>query len=350
MNSIAEPVQGTLAGHIERGEVEPQSLLGKLWGIVETIKCGWHDFWFADQDLLRISFFRFMLAGFALFQYGYRYLEFQKFYTSKGMVPFAEALQIIPEIVRPSFAIYPSSDTLLALCYGLFLGCLVMLFLGVGGRVVTAIAYVLHLMFVQRNFSVIYGADIMIVHWLFYLSFVDSGRYFTIKNIFRRKVGGLMHPMPAYSADLVSRVFIRLMQIQLCLIYGYTGMEKLKGAPWWEGSALWNVLGNQQLMTADFTFLQHFPLIVAFLTFFSVLFEVFFPVLIWNRNLRMATLLGGVFLHGGIAIMMGFFFFSSVMIISYSSFVDAGWLRRQLNRLLHYVPALGRFVSASPYA
>jgi hypothetical protein len=127
---------------------------------------------------------------------------------------------------------------------------------------------------------------------------------------------------------------VRLMQIQLCVIYVYTGMEKLKGHPWWKGSAVWGVLGNHQMMLFDLSFLQQWPLIIAAMTHLTLIFEIYFAVLVWIRPLRNYVLLFGLAFHAMIGFSMGLFFFSAGMMSAYVLFADPNWLRQRLPRFI----------------
>lgn len=115
---------------------------------------------------------------------------------------------------------------------------------------------------------------------------------------------------------------LRITQIQLCLIYGYTGFEKLKGGDWWDQTAIWKVLGNEQLMTSDLSFLKSVPLVIGLATWGTVLFEVYAPVLLWMKGLRRWVVLAGWLLHLGIAATMGLFVFSLTMMSGYLLFLE----------------------------
>ncbi|MCM2282921.1 MAG: hypothetical protein NDI61_13860, partial [Bdellovibrionaceae bacterium] len=104
-------------------------------------------------------------------------------------------------------------------------------------RLAALAALCLHLAFLQRNLSIVYGADIVSAFWLFYLVLGENDRAFSVRAWWRARVaraaGAEVSSVSSWSSAL-SGVSLRLIQIQLCVIYGYTGMEKLKGAPWWD--------------------------------------------------------------------------------------------------------------------
>jgi hypothetical protein len=128
--------------------------------------------------------------------------------------------------------------------------------------------------------------------------------------------------------DVVSNSFYRVIQIQLCVIYAYTGFEKLKGNTWWDGTALWSVFANPQMVIWDMTWMSHFPLVIVFITFTTVLFEIYFPVLIWFEKTKRAFLYFGMVFHFGIGLLMSLFSFAFVMLAPYFLFLNSAELDR----------------------
>jgi hypothetical protein len=222
--------------------------------------------------------------------------------------------------------------------------------LGIFPRLASAVAYVIHVSFVHRNMGSVYGMDLVSIFYLAYLSFARGGR--------RQPEGGSrggsgrgVFPswVEGFQADLSSAAF-RLAQIQLCVVYLYSGIGKLKGGLWWSGEALWTVLANVQLVFFDFAALAQFPVLIAFMTYAVLAWEIYFPVLIWVRGLRGPVLLFGVLMHLGIAVAMNLVFFSSVMLATYLLFLTetqalrveawfGGVLRRGLGRPSSREPA-----------
>jgi len=132
---------------------------------------------------------------------------------------------------------------------------------------------------------------------------------------------------------LLESVGMRLVQVQICLIYGFSGLGKLKGVSWWNGEALWGVLANPQLSRFDFTWTADFPVAISFLTSATVYWEIYFPALIWVPRLRPWILLWGVALHVGIGVMMNLPFFALIMLSGYVLFLTDGQKRFLIHRL-----------------
>jgi hypothetical protein len=202
----------------------------------------------------------------------------------------------------------------------------------IGIRITSLVIMICHLGLLQRNFSIVYGADMVSSFWVFGFCFVDSTERLSLRARWRDRKRSWNPFEPEWSRILTS-VGIRLMQIQLCVIYGYTGFEKLKGNDWWDQTAVWKVLGNQQLMLADLSFLRNVPIVIGLITWGTVLFEIYCPVLLWGRRTRNWMILAGWGLHIGIALTMGLFIFSLTMMSAYWLFLDPQIIQKWLTRI-----------------
>lgn len=295
--------------------------------LLRSFARAWDQFFFAPVSMFPAAVFRVVFSATLLVMYSLRFADWRFYFTDAGYIKSENAIEVLPEIMRPAFAWYPVSEWAIWSLHLLFLLALVFLLLGVLGRFAALVAFILHLAFMQRNYAIIYGADIVTSFFLFALIFMDNSRYLSVLNLVRKT----KERVPSAVNEIFSTVGMRLAQIQLCIIYGYTGLEKLKGPSWWDGTAVWAVLGNQQIMMFDATWLKHVPLLIAAMTHMTVLWEVYFPALVWVRPLRKWVLIFGVFLHGMIALSVGLVFFSAIMVSVYFLFVDPKWLEDKVS-------------------
>ncbi len=274
----------------------------------------WDEFWFAPKDLYMVSLVRMCLGVTMFTMYSLRLINFEWFYSESGIFPLSMRHMIMPEIMRPLFEVFIRDETAAFWGHILFVVLLFLFALGLVGRIGTFALFLLHIGFMQRNYTIVYGADLFNAFWLLYLSLVQHNRCFSVLNLFSKTKRSI-------SGDLLSTVGIRLFQIQLCVSYAYTGIEKLKGSQWWEGTAVWYVLGMKELLIGDFSFLQSFPLIIGAMTIITVVFEVYFPMAMLYKPIRKYWLLIGLAFHLGTAIFMSLPFFCAVMIAPYLLFL-----------------------------
>ncbi len=297
---------------------------------VHAIWNSWDRFFFGPISFLPVGVFRFVFGLNLLIMYSLRIKDWRFFFTDEGFISAENAMKIVPEFYEPLFTWYPTTPALSLGLHVVFLVTILLLMLGLWGRWMACLTLILHLAFMQRNFSIIYGADLVSTFFLFGLAFTENDRRFSLRSYFAKGQPREIKPV----SHIFSTVGVRLIQIQLCVIYGFTGLEKLKGNSWWEGTAVWAVLGNQQIMLFDTSWLKSVPLLIAAMTYSTLIFEIYFPVLVWLKVAKRWTLLFGALLHTMIAVTVGLFFFSLAMISTYLIFLDPAWLRAKLSRFV----------------
>lgn len=123
-----------------------------------------------------------------------------------------------------------------------------------------------------------------------------------------------------------TRIFISnyaflICRLQLVTVYLCAGFSKITGDLWPQGVALYYTMNVREyghpLIAQLF---DQSNLILVFATYATVIFQVSFPFLIWNRTLRPLYLAGGTLLHLGIAFGMGLTSFGFAMCASYFIF------------------------------
>lgn len=293
----------------------------------------WCDFWFTYDNPLALALLRIQLAAVLLWMYAHRHLYNLMDFGPSALIPRDWALRALPEDMRPPFGWFFWPDDLAAGVHGLFLGLLLLILLGVGARWVAWLAWIIHLGFIQRNYSILFGADVISSVFLFYLAFVRSDERLSIMNWKGRR------PPPERPPEMVSSMFARLLQVQLVTIYAYTGFEKLRGASWWDGTALWTVLGNPQMVAFDLDFVRNVPLLIAATTFLTIVFEIYWGAAVAHPKTRKLWLWAGVAFHVGIGLLMSLWTFSLVMLAVYWLFIpraslESCWDRLRSRRML----------------
>lgn len=289
----------------------------------------WCDLFFSPVSFLTVGVFRALIAACGIVLYTVRFFDWRYFFGDLSPVTPEWAKDVFGDFYQPPFFWFPSTDAATVGLQIALLAALVALLLGVGGRLTAFAVAVLHLAFIQRNFTVMYGADRVITFAFFFLILMENDRAFSLASWLGWKTGA---PKSALSSSLTS-VGLRLAQFQLCIIYGYTGLEKMKGSIWWEGTTIWTLVGNRQLLTIDVHWLLQFPLIVGAMTFSVVLFEIYFPVLVWLPKTRPWVLAFGVLFHSLIGLLLALPLFSAVMVACYVLFIGPETVKRALKRL-----------------
>ena len=121
---------------------------------------------------------------------------------------------------------------------------------------------------------------------------------------------------------------LRLSQVQMAVIMGFAGLEKLQGEDWWDGMGLWFAMTDWEFNFFPLVPFAAVPYLINVLSYGSVLFELAYPALIWGRRTRTPLLLIAFALHLGVAIVMGLVLFSLAMAIAHLAFAPSAWLDR----------------------
>jgi hypothetical protein len=167
-------------------------------------------------------------------------------------------------------------------------------------------------------------------------------------------------PVPAWlppAPSVTANFALRLLQVHFCIIYLASGLSKLQGAAWWNGTAMWLTLANYEFAPLDWARYQDFlvflcnhrwlwELAMSGGVIFTLALEIGFPFLVWGRATRWLMIIGAVLLHTGIALSMGLTTFGLMMLAMLLSFVPGAAVRQLVNSLTSWrrpaepVPAL----------
>jgi hypothetical protein len=194
------------------------------------------------------------------------------------------------------------------------------LLVGIGCRFSAIAAWFLHLCAAKSGGFVAYGMDNFLTIGLFYL---------------------MLSPLPdQYSLDWRLRelrpknpqllgFWRRVLQLHLCIIYFFSGLTKCLGAGWWDGSSVWRALIRPPFNVIDPEILVRWKYLFPAAGIFICLLEIGYPFFIWDTRTRKVWLLGLCAMHIAIAVTMGMYLFSLVMIVLNVAAFGPGLFRRE---------------------
>jgi hypothetical protein len=295
---------------------------------VRRLWADWTRFWFQSFSSSRWKLFRAVICSIMFVAYAIRHGSLEQLYSATRGVYIADPSQYVTMAYRwnlfSSLLVGPLAEWLIPLLHGLYLIALLMLIFGLLPRLVSVAAFVLHVSFIHANIGAVYGVDLIFTFYLFFFCLASDQ----------------VQPGESRLRAWLSSLAFRFAQIQLCIIYAFSGWEKLKGAPWWNGDALWSVIANPQLARFDFTWLAHFPLVLVLAAYLTLIWEMYFPVLVWLPRLRLPVLFLGVLFHLSILGMMKLAFFGLLMISTYVLFLtdrEVAFVWDRLRQLFAFV-------------
>lgn len=209
----------------------------------------------------------------------------------------------------------PSTAGVIETCLSLLLLHSVLLLLGCWSRVQIACIFLWLVSFQHRNPMICDGEDTVFRWFAFLMIFMPLDCGWSLTRRWSRS------PFrPATTADAWA---LRLMQIEVTLIYASTAWNKLQGTTWQNGTALYYV----SHMTDHFGrvpvpwLLVDSLWIVKGLTWSVLAIESLLPLALWWRPTRRIAVVVGIGLHLGIEATMHLFLFEWIMIVGLLSFV-----------------------------
>ena len=292
----------------------------------------WQDLCFREEPTTPLEILRIGLGIALLLGYGLASANLFDLHGREGLVT-AESARIWSN-GRWSWSLLflLTSDWQLAVFQGVFLAACAAFTLGWQTRWAKWIVLAGHLSFVYRNPVAQYGVDSILASTLFLLCLAPVGDALSL-DARRRPVGD------ADGLGIRERrrrewgfACLRLIQFQVAVMFFFSGVEKVRGDAWWHGYAVWMALTNQEFTNVPIGWLASHFWIVNLLTQTTMFFEVAYPFLIWGRGTRPFFLAGAILLHLGMAVMMGLYLFSFVMIVLHLAFLRPEWIAAWIGR------------------
>lgn len=197
---------------------------------------------------------------------------------------------------------------------------LVLMTLGWRTRVVIPLVLITWVSLIEAN--PLYGdqSDNLSRIFLLYLCFADTSARWSLDARRRRgredagQHAGQHAGRPAGTrvGNLLHNLAVVAIAGQICIIYVCSGLYKAQGELWQNGTAVYYPLqvGQYRPWPELNDLVTSSSLGVMAATYFSVLIQVFFPVLLIRRGTRVVALVGTAGMHLSIAVLMGLPFFS----------------------------------------
>lgn len=312
------------------------------------------DFWIKPVRAEPLAAFRISISLIVLLDTSFTLLPYASdWFGAHGLYPADSIRTFVDSYNRWSVLAPDASDAQIRLVIWLLIACSAASFLGLFTRLATVGMWVLLVSLHMRNPIILNGGDILLRASTFYLMLMPAGAAWSLDNLVRRK---LLKPVqPGWGRKLASLPFThvarwdeslrgesstgwvrpwtqRLAQIQLVIVYFFTGIDKVRGVrpggdwgDWMGGRAVGLALNHGTI--ARFEFLTGWPLwMFAPATWITLAWEIAFPLLVLWRRTRWYALSIGVLLHVGIFATMEVTHFSWTTLSYYWLFISSAVL------------------------
>jgi hypothetical protein len=292
----------------------------------------WNRIWFQPYDPLPAGLFRICFGVLLTLMYVALYPNWDRYFGVSGVLSLTDR------------TLYPIKEDWWSLFYWLprtpfrafwALGLIAALGFTVGWRtrLWTIVLFVLETSMIARNRFAINGEDLVGRMLLFYGCFAPLGAALSVDAWRARRTASVAREGTAPRA-LPPIWPIRLMQLNFAAVYVFSLPIKLTDDPAWRnGQAIYYSMVSN--MWSRNPWPQHFyGAGSTVMTFFSILAEGSFPLLVWFSRTRPFAIAALACLHLGIAVMLkNVTFFSLTMVCSLWLFTSAAELRALRSRL-----------------
>lgn len=239
---------------------------------------------------------------------------------------------------NPIFSIWfhVTDPTGMAVAHAVALVVFFLFTVGFCTRVTSVLTWLAAISYIHRTQQVLFGMDTMMNILLFYLMIGNSGAAMSVDRVVNRyravraslRRSGAIDPATlAYlerpPLSVTAGFAQRLLQVHFCFIYMASGLSKLKGPAWWNTNAYWDTLVNPEFTLIHYRWYESliremtserwlFAAVAAGGVAYTFVCEIGLPFLVWTR-LRPYVVMMGLVLHAGIAVFMGLWIFSLLM-------------------------------------
>lgn len=268
----------------------------------------WSRFWFADKPMLLLTIMR-VAFGFFLVTYFWNLQPIlNMLFGTEGLVALGGSFPYQSSPVPTLFSVISDkSDGVVwfVTLLGMFSGTL--LAAGIFSRLVPMLVWIC----VSSVVTTIPGnsGDILV-------------QCYATLMVFAGLAGHLGKPFWQFPSGNKPAWSLRLFQIQIVLVYFFSGWHKLAYAVWHEGLAFHYVISQEYWSRFDLTWLASYPVATSALTTFVLFFEILlFPVLVWVPATRRLVLISGFVFHAAIFLLLKVFVFHQITLLFYLAFL-----------------------------
>jgi hypothetical protein len=289
----------------------------------------WHGFWFTVSPAYTLGLVRIVFGSLIIFWTLELKTNFDVRFGSQGVVPTPYNRSWSWSV----FDYFPSDDALFV-GWVVLLVAAIALTIGCQSRLAAIVVFVLIMSFERRNPWVFNAGDMLLRVEALMIALAPCGAALSVDQW--RRSGSF------FSSRNCKQWALRLMQVQVSIIYISTVIAKLRGETWQNGtSVLYSLRQADMLVIQTPEWLTNNLLIMNAAAWGTLVVEFAIGVLVWNRRWRPWVLAAGVVLHLGITMSLEVGLFSFAIFVLYLAFVPndrvksgADWIQARLSRLI----------------
>lgn len=285
--------------------------------LLDGLSRRWCTFWFLPEPAHTLGLVRMAFGALMVYVTAGLLPDIRILFGENGPVPFQPSAQTVSWVDTHQFGIFQiwTGDTAVLIAWAILLLSAISLTVGWHSRLSALLVWILFLSFLRRDPAAFNAGDFVMINTALILVFSASGAAFSLDQ--RRRTGRF------WSAEERLRWPVRLMQVQLSLIYFFSAQTKFIGKEWDDGTAVsypWRIYRDWAIFPAP-QWVAENPYLVNAATWGTIAIELALALLVWNPRLRYWVLGAGVILHTLIWLNLSVMFFGLAMFVLYLAWV-----------------------------
>jgi Vitamin K-dependent gamma-carboxylase len=289
---------------------------------LEQIASAWNSFFFDPIPVYSIALFRIIFGCILLYETFFILANLKEYLGPNGLIRYSSYFKKSRGRALSLFLYLPGTMLSVYIIMGLHLVAVTCMTIGLFTPLSTLLTYITVRSIVNRNPAICNGGDNVAKIMCFLLIFAPSGHAYSLDEIL------FFAPyMPGKEYLSFAPWVLRLMQIQISLIYLYTAYWKLRGPTYRAGSAIYYATSNDayRRFTTPKIFVR--PPLVKFVTWSTLFFEGFLGIGLWIKEFRVTLVALGIAFHLAIEYTLSVHLFGWYMIACLLLFIDPSYIQ-----------------------
>jgi hypothetical protein len=268
----------------------------------------WNNFFFEPLPTESIALFRILWCSIIGIYFLLDLQNINDFYGPHSLLSLQTVKNHFPYAHLNVFNSFNSSYEIVYSVMALYGASILFALFGFYTRTSLVVMFVCMTSIHQRNIWLLSSSELLLRTISLYLICSPCGHSLSIDSILGRKFKSFRK-----NRDWAPWA-LRLIQIQISVVYLWTVWHKLKGDDWLDGTAVYYATRLESMKTFSLSFLLDSETFIRIATWGTLLIEVSLGILIWIKEFRKPLIFLGIIFHLGIELTMSIPFFEIIMI------------------------------------
>lgn len=286
----------------------------------------WDRFFFKPVAVEGIAVFRivwcFLLLMYLFLDVG----NIADFYGPKAILSLETVRQQFSYPHLNLFHLLGNTESMVALLMAVYGVALSFALVGFRTRSSLIVALVCMVSLHQRNIWLLSSSEVLMRTIMILLVCAPAGNALSVDSLLGKHKGSALPKEWAPWA-------LRLIQIQICVVYVWTVWHKLKGDQWIDGTAVYYASRLDSMTNFPVPFILDNLFLIKLMTWGTLVLEFALGTLIWIKEFRRPLIIAGMIFHLGIEYMMSIPFFELIMMALLLNFYTPEGMRLFVGKL-----------------